>query len=468
MKQRLKRGVSLFVVALMVMTLLPINILAEETTGDEVADDEVIVDLGTDEDGDGAVVSVVEGYYKYTVIDDGVSIIGYTGLGGNVVIPDTLEGKNVVSIGNHAFENCDILTSITIPEKVTSIGEYAFGNCNILTSITIPKNVTSIGEWAFEDCSAMQAATFEGAPPTLGESVFYNTDDITIYYYSGATVFPNPWYGYRTVELFKVTGVSLNTSEKTVTPDENFTLKANIIPVNATNTTVSWSSSDEAIAAVDQEGKVTAHEVGEATITATTEDGSKTATCLVTVRIPVEGIPVESVSLNESAIEVISGETFTLTASIQPTNATNQEVTWISSDAAIASVDENGKVTGKNGGIVTITVTTKDGGKVAIVSVKVDETISYAGNLEVSKAPADAFGNIDGKNGINSADALEILKYIVKFTDFSQYANPEFIQIKANVSGDFDENNQPKITSEDALEILQRSVDLIEAFPVEV
>ena len=101
------------------------------------------------------------------------------------------------------------------------------------------------------------------------------------------------------------------------------------------------------------------------------------------------------------------------------------------------------------------------------VDTAIKTAISCAGNTELSKASADAYGNVDGTNGINSADALEVLKYAVNLSDFSAYTDQDFTEIKANVSGDFDTKNQPKITSVDALEILQRSVGIIDAFPVE-
>jgi|GEM_PF-829204 len=102
------------------------------------------------------------------------------------------------------------------------------------------------------------------------------------------------------------------------------------------------------------------------------------------------------------------------------------------------------------------------------ISVDIAKTpTSYAGNTALSKAPADAYGNVDGENGINSADALQVLQYTVALTDFSAYSDQSFAKIKANVSGDLDSSGEPKITSVDALEILQRSVGIINVFPVE-
>ena len=95
------------------------------------------------------------GDYEYTVLDDRtVKITGYTGDATDIDIPDKIDGKTVTSIGDHAFEYCNSLTSITIPDSVTNIGDSAFAHCS-LTSITIPNSVISIGYDAFSDCSSL-------------------------------------------------------------------------------------------------------------------------------------------------------------------------------------------------------------------------------------------------------------------------------------------------------------------------
>ncbi len=87
--------------------------------------------------------------FTYEIIDGKVTITGYTGSDTEVIIPSTIEGYPVISIGGGAFRNCDSLTSVTIPDSVTSIGNSAFSYCDSLTSVTIPDSVTSIGDSAF-------------------------------------------------------------------------------------------------------------------------------------------------------------------------------------------------------------------------------------------------------------------------------------------------------------------------------
>ena len=120
---------------------------------------------------------------------------------------------------------------------------------------------------------------------------------------------------------------------------------------------------------MDANGKVTGVAAGEATITVTTEDGSKTATCKVTVKAAT--IAVTGVTLNKTSTTIAVGVIEELTATVAPANATNQKVTWKSSDPAVARVKSNGEVLGVSVGEATITVTTEDGGKTATCKVRV-------------------------------------------------------------------------------------------------
>jgi uncharacterized protein YjdB len=176
--------------------------------------------------------------------------------------------------------------------------------------------------------------------------------------------------------LLHVTGVSLNTSSQSLTVGQTFQLTATLSPTNATNKAVTWSSSNTAIAEVDASGLVTAKAAGAATITVTTTDGGKTATCAVTVTNTTVG--VTGVSLDASSQSLTVGQTFQLTETVSPTNATNKAVTWSSSNGSVASVSSSGLVTANAAGTATITVTTADGGKTATCVI----TVASATNVQ--------------------------------------------------------------------------------------
>jgi len=164
--------------------------------------------------------------------------------------------------------------------------------------------------------------------------------------------------------------VSINKTIDHLTIGGTDTLAVTVNPADSTNKTVTWSSSDNSIATVDNIGKVTAISVGTATITVTTVDGRRTATCIVTGN---NSIVLTAVSLNKTSDTLIVGDVDNLIAQITPSNATNQVVEW-SSSSAIAKVDKTGKVTAISTGIARITVTTADGNKIASCVIAVNNT----------------------------------------------------------------------------------------------
>ena len=120
------------------------------------------------------------GDFEYGVLDDGTVQITDCETGAEkVVIPDTIDGKSVTSIGEFAFFDCTSLTSITIPNGVTSIGDYAFRDCSSLTSITIPDSVTSIGESAFGWCTSLTSITIPNGVTSIGDYTFWNCTSLT-------------------------------------------------------------------------------------------------------------------------------------------------------------------------------------------------------------------------------------------------------------------------------------------------
>ena len=167
---------------------------------------------------------------------------------------------------------------------------------------------------------------------------------------------------------FKVQSISLDKTDVTLKSNETVKLTARIMPLNATNQNITWSSNNPSVASVDSSGLVTAKSDGFATITVTTVDGNHTASCNITVD---NSIPVSGVHLNISNSTLKRNETLKLVATINPINATNKNVTWTSSNSSVASVDSSGLVTAKSDGSATITVTTVDGNYTASCNITV-------------------------------------------------------------------------------------------------
>ena len=199
-----------------------------------------------------------------------------------------------------------------------------------------------------------------------------------------------------TVEQTFASSISLDKTSISLKATESETLKATILPATTTNQAVIWKSDNEAIATVDANGVVTAHEVGVATITATTTDGTNlSASCTVNV-IHTQA---SSITLNMTEVSLKALETAELSVEILPATTTNKVVTWKSDNEAIATVDANGVVTAIAVGETTITATTTDGSnlsascKVTVIptlanSITLDKTeVSFKANETVTLTP---------------------------------------------------------------------------------
>lgn len=167
-----------------------------------------------------------------------------------------------------------------------------------------------------------------------------------------------------------VTSITLNKTTLALTVGGDETLIPTIAPESATNKDLTWTSSDTAVATVDQNGKVTAKAVGTTTITATAASGV-TATCTVTVTAPGQTVAVTGVTVTPATLGLKVNETSTLTANITPSNATNKNVTWSTSAPTVATVDAKGAVKALAVGTAVITATTADGNKTATCNVTV-------------------------------------------------------------------------------------------------
>ena len=188
-----------------------------------------------------------------------------------------------------------------------------------------------------------------------------------------------------------VASVKLNQTTLELIAGKEATLTATVKPDDATNKTVTWSSNNETVATVDNNGKVTAKAAGEAIITA--KVGDKQATC--NVKVTAAEVAVESVTLDQSSLELIAGKEATLTATVKPDNATNRTVAWESNAISVATVDNNGKVTAKAEG--TAIITAKAGDKTATCTVTVTKA-----DVKVTQI------TISGKNTLNVNDVATL------------------------------------------------------------
>ena len=186
-------------------------------------------------------------------------------------------------------------------------------------------------------------------------------------------------------EPIAVTGVSVSPTTLSLTVGQSETITATVMPADAANKAVTWSSDNDAVASVSN-GKVTAKSAGTAKITVKTADGGKSATCSVTVAEPI--VAVASVSLDKANLEMTEGDEASLVASVTPENATNKNVTWSTDNPSVATVD-NGKVKAVGAGNAVITVKTDDGGKTASCAVSVAAKVIPVTSVSINPSSLD-------------------------------------------------------------------------------
>ena len=302
--------------------------------------------------------------------NDGTSKTVTVGPGATSVSILLMDGKNSIK---------QIYIQSSEPGTLTLLSAYADTNAVFATGVSLDKTSVSmnLGETDY------LKATVEPEEATNKNITWSSSDEsvatvaygtITAVGGGTATITVTTEDGSYTAECsvtvtVPVTGVSLNQTTAELIIGDDLQLTAFIDPANADNQTITWSSSNEMVATVSDDGLVTAIGEGIAIITVTTEDGSFTAECSITVYPKV--IFVTGVSLNQTTVELIIGEDLQLTAFIDPADADNQAVTWSSSDKTIATISDKGLVTAIGEGIAIITVTTEDGGYTASCAVKV-------------------------------------------------------------------------------------------------
>lgn len=245
----------------------------------------------------------------------------------------------------------------------------------------------------------------------------------------------------RWAKIGEVTGVKLNKTELNLYIGDTTKLIATVMPENATNKTVTWESSNPDVVSVDSEGNVKALKEGTATITVTTEEGKFTATVKITVTkkvtkpttndeptnngntgnsgntettTPTETVvKVTGVSLDKTTLTLTEGDSSKLTATVNPSNANNKNVTWVSSNTSVVTVDSNGNVKALKDGTATITVTTVDGEYTATCQVTVNEKpASYSVTLTAKEEVTGVFQYLVSVTKNNSSfSAWEVVKF---------------------------------------------------------
>ena len=269
------------------------------------------------------------------------------------------------TIYSSTFSGCTSLTSVTIPSSIIYIETGAFWGCSSLTSITIPKSVTSIGSSAFTDCTHLKDVYYQGTQQEWSQIVI----DPMGAFPTGVTMH---YAGQSAV--VSVISVSVTPDSKTLSIGETCQLTATVSPTNATNKNITWTTSDSSVATVSSNGLVRALKVGSTVIAAHSVDGNQVAYCSIDVKNST--VSVTGISLNKTSATLKTGETLQLSATISPSNATNKNISWGSTDSSVAKVSSNGLVTAVSPGTITIIAQTFDGSYRAYCTITVQEPVT--------------------------------------------------------------------------------------------
>lgn len=160
--------------------------------------------------------------------------------------------------------------------------------------------------------------------------------------------------------------------------DETIRVSYEISPSNATNDKLYWMSSDDSVVTVTDDGLITGKRIGSTKIFVVSSNGVKSS---ATINVVNKYVDIKQISIDKTAPEAVySGTSIQLNASIVPTNATNRNIEWTSSNPDIASVDSNGLVTTKTAGTAVITATSATGNVKATSTIKVNQLVSYIAN----------------------------------------------------------------------------------------
>jgi uncharacterized repeat protein (TIGR02543 family) len=318
---------------------------------------------------------------KFTSDDTAVATVSQAG-----VVTAVATGSTYIMITaddtTYGEKNDYCIVTVTVPVSGVNLDEtelsLAVGGTETLTATVEPPNAKNKNVTWKSNKPTVARVVGNGLTATV-TGVAVGTADITV----TADDDINKTATCKVTVSNSVTGVNLPSTSGVIVGGTT-TLSATVTPTNATNKALTWSSSDTDVATVTN-GKVTGVAVGTAVITVTTDDGSFTASCSVTVSdkvVPVTGVTLNKNSIgSNSSLFYVGYKTETLIANIAPGDATNTNLTWTSSNYLIADVTQSGEVTGVSDGTATITVTTEDGGKTANCTVRVSTAAVTGVNL---------------------------------------------------------------------------------------
>lgn len=276
-------------------------------------------------------------------------------------------------------------------------------------TITVGEKCDSL----FARLEAKYAFFYAKNPPVRDNDRYSKNTIETLYVPEGSLEAYTKEYGAydnigNIVEMKKVSNIALRwTSPHQMVPNEHINLLFEVQPSDAFDKRLKWSSDNEEVATVDENGEVYAHKSGTATITVTTYDGSVSNSCEIIVVKPVAGVSIEPAEVKLTEL----GKTAQLTAKIQPEDATNKNVTWKSSNESVCIVSNKGELLTTGYGKTVVLATTEDGNYVGTCIVTVSEETGIDNTMLSSEVKEVSRFSSQGQRLTAPTKGVNIVKY---------------------------------------------------------
>ena len=340
----------------------------------------------------------------------------------NVALP-----KGTKYINNNAFNGCAYIQSIKMPATMDHINDDIFVGCSALKDVY---------------CYAEEVPEFIGVnDPSAMNDVFANATLHVVYGHEQAYKADAWWKRFCNVEGCdapsddEVASVVLNQTELTMKPDETIQLTATVYPANAANKKLIWTSSNDEVAMVTEDGFVLAMAEGEADITVTSaENSSIKAVCHIKVekeKVPV--ITIVGIKFEESPVTISMGETKKLNVIFNPIDATNKQLEWKSTKTSVVDVDQEGNIIGVSEGKAIITAKTTDGSNLTINCVVTVVPSTGINDINIGDVKLTVENRRLKVEGLAEKDIIQVVDYsgstVYRGTDHEVYLNTSGVYI---------------------------------------
>lgn len=340
----------------------------------------------------------------------------------NVALP-----KGTKYINNNAFNGCAYIQSIKMPATMDHINDDIFVGCSALKDVY---------------CYAEEVPEFIGVnDPSAMNDVFANATLHVVFGHEQAYKADAWWKRFSNVEGCdapsedEVTSVVLNQTEVTMKPDDTIQLTATVYPANAANKKLIWTSSNEDVAMVTDEGFVLAMAEGEADITATSaENSSIKAVCHIKVENEKEPVvTIVGIKFEESSVTISMGDTKKLNVIFNPVDATNKQLEWKSTKTSVVDVDQEGNIIGVSEGKAIITAKTTDGSNLTINCVVTVVPATGINDITIGNVKLIVENRRLKVEGLAENDIIQVVDYagstIYRGTDHEVYLNTSGVYI---------------------------------------